>query len=190
MNNEKNSLEAMQLRFAVENFYYMEASLLDDRQYKQWLSLCDPQIRYTMPARGNPLVNNRESGNESMISIERELERAADPSPMASPIRDEGYAHLFLRVERSYKKNSWAENPPARTRRVIGNVRIDEDNGEQLTVRSNFHLNYARPGSRNFFYSGERRDTLNRSASSFVITAREIVMDIADIELPTLGLFF
>ena len=37
-------------------------------------------------------------------------------------------AYLMVRVERSFKRNAWAENPPARTRRIIGNVElIDRD---------------------------------------------------------------
>lgn len=171
----------------VEQFYYREARLLDGRQYQTWLALCDPEIRYVMPARTNPLVDNAERGQETMISVDRELEGTESGG---APIRNETLLYLQLRVERSFKPNSWAENPPARTRRIVGNVEVLEDDGERLSVVSAFHLHYARPGSRNFLYAGQRQDVLIRDANAFRIRERTIVMDMADIDFPTLGLFF
>ena len=175
-----------ELQLAVEQFYYREARMLDGRQYQQWLALCCPEIRYIVPARTNPLVDNAQRGNEEMISIERELDGVDSDG---TPIRDETYPHLMLRVERSFKPNAWAENPPARTRRIVGNVEILEVADDRLGTVSNFHLSYARPGSANFLYAGQRRDVLLRGADDFKIERREIIMDVANIELPTLGLF-
>ena len=175
-----------ELQHQVEQFYYHEARLLDNRQYQQWLALCHPDICYIMPSRTNPMVDNRQHGKESMISVERELE---DIDSDGCPIRNETYPYLALRVERSYKINSWSENPPARTRRIIGNVEIIGLEGNHLIVLNNFHLFYSRPGSANFIYAGQRRDTLVRHNNDFTIIKRTIVMDIANIELPTLGLF-
>ena len=174
------------LQFEVEQWYYREARLLDNRQYQSWLALCCEDISYSMPARGNPLVNNREQGNESMISVERELEGMDSDG---CPIRDESYAYLLLRVERSFKMNAWAENPPARTRRIVGNVEILDIDGEELSVSSNFQLFYSRPGSPDFIYAGQRRDRLRRKDGDYRIARREIVMDMANINVPTLGLF-
>ena len=175
-----------ELQLSVEQWYYAEARLLDNRQYKTWLGLCSEQIRYVMPARGNPLVDNRQRGNEEMISVERELEGTDSDG---SPIRDESYVHLMLRVERSFKPNAWAENPPARTRRIIGNIEILEVSDDRLATTSNFHLFYSRPGSPNFLYAGRRRDLLQPDGDGFKLAGREIVMDMANIEVPTLGLF-
>jgi 3-phenylpropionate/cinnamic acid dioxygenase small subunit len=174
------------LQMAVEQFYYREARLLDNREYRTWLALCSESIRYVMPARTNPLVDNAQRGNESMISIDHELEGVASEG---TPIRDETYPVLALRVDRSFKPNAWAENPPARTRRIIGNVEILSVDVARLSVISAFHLFYSRPGSESFLYAGQRRDILLRAKDGFRIEAREIVMDMADIEYPTLGLF-
>ena len=175
-----------ELQLSLEQFYYREARLLDGREYQSWLALCSPEISYSMPARGNPMVDNREQGKESMISVERELENLDSDG---CPIRDENIVYLMLRVERSFKRNSWAENPPARTRRIIGNVELRERQEGRLTVWSNFHLHYARPGARDFHYAGQRRDVLVVSGDSYQIARREIIMDMADINYPTLGLF-
>lgn len=172
---------------SLEGFYYREARLLDGRQYQQWLSLIDPNIEYTMPARTNVQINNRDRGQESMISVERELE---DAQSSGCPLREESYIHLMLRVERAFKINSWAENPPARTRRIVGNVELLAATDEQLSVISNFHLYYARPSSESVIYSGQRRDILlpQSEQGRYMIARREVVMDYADIEVPTLGL--
>mgnify|MGYP001822234728 CR=1 FL=1 len=171
----------------LEAFYYREARLLDNRQYQQWLALVDPEIQYLLPSRPNVQVDNRARGSEDMISVERELE---DAESMGCPIREESYVHLMVRVERAYKVNSWSENPPARTRRIIGNVELMGRDGDQLSVVSNFHLYYARPGSDNFLYSGQRRDQLLAVEGDYRIRERVVIMDVANIELPTLGLLF
>jgi 3-phenylpropionate/cinnamic acid dioxygenase small subunit len=139
-----------------------------------------------MPARTNPLVDNKERGNEEMISIERELEGADSEG---TPIRNESYPYLMLRVERSFKPNAWAENPPARTRRIVGNVEVSSVLEDRLSVTSAFHLFYSRPGSENFLYAGQRRDVLLREGTGYLILDRVIVMDMAEITVPTLGLF-
>ncbi len=172
---------------ALERFYYREARLLDSRQYMQWLTLLSPEIRYTIPARVNVQVNNRDRGNEDMIAVERELEGV---DSMGSPLRDETYILLMVRAERAFKINSWSENPPPRTRRIVGNVELMGRDGDSLEVVSNFHLNYARPGNEGATYTGQRRDTLLRSEEGFLLASREVIFDYADIEVPTLGLFF
>lgn len=176
-----------ELRRAIEEFYYREARLLDGRQYQTWLGLCSPGIRYVMPARTNPMVDNAARGDEQMISIEHELEGLESNG---TPIRDETFPILALRVDRSFKANAWAENPPARTRRIIGNIEIEAVEEGRVSVISVFHLFYSRPGSANFLYAGQRRDILVPTEGSFQIERREVVMDMSDIEYPTLGLFF
>ncbi len=176
-----------ELQLAVEQFYYREARMLDGRQYQQWFALLCEDMRYIMPSRTNPLVDNRERGNEDMISIERELEGEDSDG---CPIREEGYLQMMMRVERAYKMNSWSENPPARTRRIVGNIEITADDGDTLRIVSNFHLHYSRPGSGNFLYSGQRRDTLLKVDGDYKIAHRTVIMDYANVDYPTLGLFF
>lgn len=172
---------------SLERFYHYEARLLDNRQYQQWLKLITEDVNYVMPSRVNVQVDNRDRGGEGIISIERELENA---DSMGCPIREENYVHLMLRAERAYKVNSWSENPPARTRRIIGNVELMDVKGSEYQVINNFHLYYARPGSENFIYSGQRRDLLLEEDSSYKLKRREIIMDYSSIEVPTLGLLF
>ncbi len=172
---------------ALERFYFHEARLLDNRQFQQWLGLCGEEIQYLMPARVNVQVNNRLRGSEDMLDVSHELE---DQASMGCPHREENIIHLTVRVERAYKINSWAEHPPARTRRIVGNVELMAREGEQLSVLSNFHLYWSRPGNRDVLYAGQRRDTLRPEEGSYRIARREVLLDYSDIELPTLGLLF
>lgn len=186
MSTQSLEITAQEQR-ALERFYYHEARLLDNRQYLQWLALLTEDIRYVMPSRINVQVNNRDRGQEDMISIERELEGA---DGMGCPVREEGYILLMVRAERAYKINSWSENPPSRTRRIVGNVEVMERDSDSLDVLSNFHLYYARPGNADAIYSGQRRDHLLCGPEGYRLARREVVLDYANIELPTLGLFF
>jgi len=180
----------LELQHEIEQWYYREARLLDGREYKKWLELCAPKIRYIVPGRGNPLVDNARRGEEDMISVERELEgRDSD----GLPIRDETLPYLMLRVERAYKPNSWSENPPARTRRIVGNIEVMGVEGDGISVTSAFHLHWARPGSATCLYAGQRRDVLQRAEGGapgdLKLARREVVLDLSNIEYPTLGLF-
>jgi 3-phenylpropionate/cinnamic acid dioxygenase small subunit len=174
-----------ELQHQVEQWYYREARLLDGRRYQTWLALVALDVRYVMPGRGNPMVDNAERGHEDMISVDRELE-GIDSDGL--PMRDERHVHLAMRVDRATKPNAWAENPPARTRRIVGNVEIMRVAGDELGVVSAFHMHYARPGGRTFFYAGQRRDTLRRIGDDHQLAERVIVMDMAEVEVPTLGL--
>ena len=171
----------------LERFYFYEARLLDGREYQQWLTLVDPEIRYLVPSRVNVQVDNRKRGSELMISVDSELE---GPESMGCPVREENYIHLMVRVERAFKINSWSENPPARTRRIVGNIELMQQEENALTVLSNFHLYYDRPGAGSYRYSGQGRDLLLQVGEGFRIREREVVLDYADIAVPTLGLLF
>lgn len=186
MNSTSLPISAEEQR-ALERFYFHEARLLDSRQYQQWLALVSPAVRYVVPSRTNLLVDNRQRGDERMISVERELEGADSDG---CPIREEGYVHLMLRVERAYKINAWSENPPARTRRIVGNIEAMQRDGDDWQVWSHFHLHFVRPGDSPCLYAGQRRDHLQASADGFTLAAREVVLDYADVAYPTLGLLF
>ena len=72
----------------------------------------------------------------------------------------------------------------------LGNVELMASDGETHSVLSNFHLYYARPGIDDVVYSGQRRDTLLEQPEGFQILRREVIMDYANIAVPTLGLLF
>ncbi len=174
------------LVFEIEQFYYAEARLLDDRLFKQWLGLLTPDVRYTLPTRHTPLPDPEARGEEGMYDPERELSRELE-----APYRDENLLTLSIRADRAYKVNSWSDNPAPRTRRFVSNVFAEPaEDPDDYRVLSNFLLSYSRHGKDNFIYTGQRRDRLRRVEGELRIARREVVMDWNVVVAPSLGLFF
>ncbi|CAH0991995.1 Biphenyl dioxygenase subunit beta [Sinobacterium norvegicum] len=170
----------------VEQFYYREARMLDERQYRQWLALVTEDVIYRMPNRHIPQVDPKQRGNEEYLSVERELSHGTEP-----PLRDENYFILSVRVMRAFKQNSWTDNPPARTRRFVSNVEVlATEQVDCLRCYSNIMINYSRHQQDNYLFSAQRRDTLRRVDGELKIAARDVIIDWNVITAPTLGIFF
>ena len=107
------------LRLQVEDFYYYEAELLDERKLRQWLELFTDDIFYWMPIRHNT--------QERPDDISAELSQ-----PGHGYYFNDDKKSLTLRVERVYSKTAWSELPPSRTRHLITNVRVKADDGNQM----------------------------------------------------------
>lgn len=172
----------------IEQFYYREARLLDERQYQQWFELADPEIEYSMPGRLVPQPVTADQGDEVFLSTERELDRAQDGQ--GSPIRLDRYMDLLVRASRPYNARAWAESPPPRTRRLVSNVEVSEGSQGRWEVRSNFILFYSHCGADNHFYAGGRLDLLKDEGGELRIFRREVVMDWDIVTAPTLALLF
>ncbi len=163
--------------------------MLDARQFRQWLQLLDRDIRYLVPARGNPMIDESMHGDEAMYAVERELQR---DGPHELPIRDEDYMALSVRAERALHRHAWAENPPARTRRIVSNLSASSPAEGQLAVTSYMVLHYSRHSEESCVYTGERRDILRGDTASgaWQILRREVILDFDLIIAPSLGLLF
>jgi len=97
-------------------FYIREAWLLDERKLKEWLDLFTEDVLYFMPRRKN--VPRREA--------HRELAPLGDLA-----ILEEDRRYLEMRVARLDTGMAWAEDPPSRTRHLIGNLEaVPLENGE------------------------------------------------------------
>src|SRR5947208_15075944 len=88
-------------------FYTREAWLLDERKYKEWLNLFTDDVLYFMPRRKN--VPRRE--------LHRELTPLGDLANL-----EEDKRYLEMRVARLDTGMAWAEDPPSRTRHLIGRL--------------------------------------------------------------------
>lgn len=171
---------------AVGQFYFFEADLLDERQYLQWLTLWTEDGMYRMPSRFVAQADTTHRGTEKFHAVVNELSRY---SATESPLREENLFQLALRADRALKHNAWAENPPPRCRRLIGNVMLQQHEN-LLHAQSNFQLIYSRHSLPAVMYSGQRRDVLVSEGEGFRIQAREVILDWNVITAPTVGLFF
>ncbi|MBJ22092.1 MAG: hypothetical protein GY910_27985 [bacterium] len=176
------------LVFRVEQFYYREARILDERKFQQWLGLVTEDIRYTIPARHVPLNDSSMRGTEALHDEDREISRC-DVDEL--PFREEDLLTLAVRVDRNFKINAWAETPAARTRRFITNIEVwAADTEGEFRAYSNFMLSFSRHGTENYTYTGQRRDRLRVDGDAFKIAEREVILEENVITTPTLGLFF
>lgn len=160
----------------VEDFYYLEAELLDERKLREWFELLTDDVRYWMPIRHNPL--------ERAESITEELSK-----PGEGFYFDDNKASLKIRVERAYAKNAWAEMPPSRTRHLITNVRVKKVDGLELQVHSNFLAYRSRMENDKDMFVGTRQDLLRRVDGIFKIARRTIILDQAVLDAKNISVF-
>ena len=165
-----------ELRQQVEDFYYLEAELLDERKLRQWFELLTEDIRYWMPIRYNPL--------ERPENITDEVS-----PPGEAYYFDDDWKSLKIRVERAYSKIAWAEVPPSRTRHLITNVRIKKNDSVEVEAHSNFLVYRTRQESDKDIFVGTRQDTLRRAGASFKIARRTIILDQAVLDAKNISVF-
>ena len=145
--------------FAIQRFLFVEAGLLDRRDYHSWLALLTDDVAYRVLAYVN---------------------RDADVGPLAYAIIDEPASRLKARVEQILNaKLTHAENPPTLTRRFVSNVlaAAGEREGEYI-VTSNLIVYRTRPNiSEGALHAGERIDILRRVDGALRIARREVRLD-------------
>ncbi len=167
---------ASELRHEIEEFLYFEAELLDDRKLREWFELLADDIRYWMPIRHNLF--------ERPDDIRDELSK-----PGEGFYFDDDRKSLKIRVERAYARNAWAEMPPSRTRHLITNVRIKNDDGREIEVHSNFLVYRTRMENDQDMFVGERQDVLRRIDGGFKIAKRTIILDQAVLTAKNISVF-
>ena len=165
-----------QLRHQIEDFYYLEAELLDDRKLREWLDLFTDDIRYWMPIRHNPAQRPGD--------LAEELSK-----PGEGYYFDDNKKTLAIRVERVYAKNAWAELPPSRTRHFISNVRVKSDNGTEVEAHSNFLVYRTRMETDQDLFAGMRKDVLRRISGGLRIARRTIILDQAVLAAKNISIF-
>lgn len=164
------------LWFRLQSFLHREARLLDDQHLTEWLGLLAGDIRYWMP-----LVTNR-AGRD----LGKERSRFGEMAHF-----DENKTSLTNRVKRLSTGMAWAETPPARTRRIIGNVEVlDEAQDGTVQLRSNFLIYRSHLESDQEMFSGFREDWLRPHGDSWHVMRRDIILDQAVVTQKSLGLFF
>jgi 3-phenylpropionate/cinnamic acid dioxygenase small subunit len=143
-------------------FYIREAWLLDERKLGEWLDLFTDDVLYFMPRRKNVL--RREA--------QRELTRLGDLA-----ILEEDKRYLEMRVARLDTGMAWAEDPPSRTRHLIGNLEaVPLANGE-VQARTAFLVYRSHLERDHQLLSGCREDVLRKANGAWKVAKRTIVLD-------------
>jgi 3-phenylpropionate/cinnamic acid dioxygenase small subunit len=134
----------------VEEFLFHEARLLDEREFEAWMALFSDDGIYWIPAtpgQQDPL------GEVSIAYEDLQL--------------------LDVRVRRLRHPENYADQPHARTRRVIGNVMLDESDSAETVVRSNFTLVEIQNDEQRMF-AGEYVHRLKAAGDSFRIVQKRV----------------
>jgi 3-phenylpropionate/cinnamic acid dioxygenase small subunit len=164
------------LRHKIEDFFYLEAELLDERRLREWLDLFTDDVHYWMPIRHNPLDRPKD--------LDEELSK-----PGETYYFNDNKETLRIRVERVYSKTAWAEMPPSRTRHLISNIRIKKDDGVEIEVRSNFMVYRTRMEKDEDLFVGTRTDILRRVDAELKIARRTILLDQAVLAAKNISVF-
>ena len=160
----QQALERLLLQREVEEFLSMEAELLDERRYNEWIELIAEDIHYHMRQRRNVKFGEQYRENTS----------ADDEISWF----DEGKRILAGRVRQINTGIHWAEEPLSRLRHIIANVQVLEVDGDEVKVRSRFIVYRHRVQDEVDLFAGKREDTLRRdSETGWKIAKRLIILD-------------
>lgn len=170
------AIEQLLLVRRVEEFLYLEAQLLDDRRFEEWLALLAEDLRYWMP-----MTRNVHSS---------EMARAETRERQDVNWFDEGKDTLKLRVEQIRTGVHWSEEPLSRTCHCVTNVQLDGVTAESVNARSRFMIYRNRGDTEVDLFAGKREDVLARRGDGFLLKRRKIVLDQNVLLAKNLTIFF
>ena len=164
-----HSLAWFQLKQEIEDFLYMEADLLDQRMFREWLDLLAEDLIYFMPIRRNVKFGQH---------AEKENTRQGEGISWF----DEDKWTLGKRVEQILTGVHYAEEPLSRVTHMVSNVRLltatpSTENAQEVTVGSRFLVYQNRVEYETNTFVGRRIDTLRRNGDSWLIARRELILE-------------
>lgn len=145
----------------VRDFLYREADLLDEKRLREWLELVTEDVDYRIPIRST-----------------RERNSSTSEFSDASYHMKETYDTLEARIERLSHQDAHSENPPSRNRRIVGNIRITERDGDRVREENNLLLCFGtRDEPQPLLISARRRDDLRWDDGQFKLAGRLVWLD-------------
>lgn len=169
------------LRSDIENFFYTEAELLDERRFTEWLDLLAEDLVYFMP-----IQRNVKFGDEAR----RQTRVGLDIGWV-----DEDKWTLSKRVEQLMTGVHWAEEPASRVSHLVTNVQVKDvkpsiEAPESVLAASRFLIYQNRVDHETALFAGKRLDSLRRVEGEWKLTRREITLDQSVLLAKNLTVFF
>jgi dibenzofuran dioxygenase subunit beta len=157
----------------VEAFLYLEARMLEENRFDDWLNCFSDDVRYWMPIQ---------ESTDGLSGSAQESDTFA--------LFDDDKKSLQLRILRIKTGDAHAEVPPSTTQRLVTNITVEPGGADDsLRVRSNFMVYQERRGQHGVTFFGKRDDLLRQLRGEFKISQRRI--DLAQKILPTtISIFF
>jgi 3-phenylpropionate/cinnamic acid dioxygenase small subunit len=171
-----------ELKDHIENFFYHEAELLDERRFPEWLDLLTDDLVYFMPLRRNVKFGEQEQHENT--------QSGRDVSWF-----DEDKWTLSKRVDQLMTGIHWAEEPLSRVSHLVTNVQIVSvspalDDPREVVTKCRFIVYQNRVESETYLFVGKRTDTLRRERGDWKIARREVVLDQSVLQAKNLTVFF
>lgn len=169
-------LADLQTHFEVTQFYNLEAELLDDGRFADWLEMLAADLHYWAPVRTNRLRR------QQALSVH---------APGESAFYDETKESLAWRIRRYDSGMAWAEDPPSRTRHLVSNVSARERSDGLLQVRSAFLCYRNRLHTEVDLYAGGRTDIVRRAGvHGYEVVKRTILFEQNVLLMKNISTFF
>lgn len=166
------SVVSVELQHEVEQFLYLEAALLDERRFREWLDLLAEDISYILETNTLAQVRDRRRGI----------------APPTTYIFNETKFQLERRVARLETGLAWAEEPASRTRHCVTNVRVLAQEGDELDLGCNYMVHRAAKARDHHTFIGTRRDKLRRIGGVWRIVSRRLELDEFTLTSPSISI--
>lgn len=178
--NESRAPASVALDQEIARFLYVEAALLDDRRWDDWLAMWTDDAHYVMPTRSEVLAaDSWGRALEDSYAARTELHYFDEPKFL-----------LDVRVAKLKTGKAWAEQPPSHTTRLITNVHVVDETDQGASVHSNFLVHRTRGETRTEQFVGTRRDLLQRMDGEWRIAGRTVFLNTGVLLSSNLELFF
>ncbi len=165
---EKNAAY-YRLRAEIEEFFYEEAELIDERHFEEWLDCFHEDLEYFMPIRRN-------------VKFGQHAERENTKHGQGISWFDEDKWTLTKRVEQILTGVHYAEEPLSRVSHLVTNVMVKSaspslDNPSEVTTSCRFYVHLNRVEYETYTFVGRRLDRLVKTREGWKVRYREIVLD-------------
>jgi len=178
----ERSAHYYRLKADIEDFYYHEADLLDERRFRDWLDILADDISYFMPIRRNVKFGQHQA-RENTISGE------------GISWFDEDKWTLTKRVDQILTGVHYAEEPLSRICHMVSNVQIkavwpDLEKPAEIDVTSRFLIYQNRVEYETYTFVGKRNDTIRATEAGWKVARREIILEQSILLAKNLTMFF
>jgi len=166
-----------ELAAQVADFFYLEADLLDERRFREWLDLLDDNLTYQVPIRRNVARN---------MLAETENTRAGEDALWF----DEDKITLTKRVLQLETGEHWAEEPVSRVSHLVTNVRVVGGELPLVETSSRLLVYRNRVDTETDILVARRRDTLRITDAGPRIVHRHVLLEQSVLQPKNLTFFF
>jgi 3-phenylpropionate/cinnamic acid dioxygenase small subunit len=170
-----NAEENQALWNELMHFYIREAWMLDERRFKDWLNIFTDDLFYFMPRRKN--VTRRD--------LNREITKPGDLA-----LFEESKKDMELRINRLDTGMAWSEDPPSRTRHLIGNLMVESLGENEAKAVTAFIVYKSHLETDQDLYAGSREDILRREDGQWKVARRTIILDANVLLSKNISVFF